>query len=111
MSIGIVVSVACLAVIATVVIWSHVNSVPVTFVNDTGRSVILPDCGPELAQLGAGQTAVINVDKQTQHCSIDGTRGSGEAVIGCLILPSPLKGNAVVRLSHTRPVSRSHPCG
>jgi hypothetical protein len=108
---AIVVSVACLAVIVAAVIWSHVNSVPMKFVNDTGRSVVLPDCGPDLERLGAGQAAVISVDKRARYCSIDGTRGSGEAVVGCLILPSPLGGNAVVRLSDARPVSRSHPCG
>jgi hypothetical protein len=110
-SIGIAASTACLAVIAAVAICSHANSIPVKFVNDTGQSVVLPDCGPDLEQLGAGQAAVINVDKQTQHCSIDGTRGSGETVVGCLILPSPHEGKAVVRLSDARPVSRSHPCG
>jgi hypothetical protein len=110
-SAGIVVSVACLVVIAAAVIWSHVDSVAVKFVNDTGRSVVLPDCGPDLVRLGAGQAVVVKVGGRTRYCSIDGARGGGEAVVGCLVLPSPLEGNAVVRFSEARPVSRSHPCG
>jgi hypothetical protein len=109
--IAVAVAAICIAVIATVVVWSHVNSVPVKFVNDSTESVILPDCGPDLEQLAPGQTAIINVYQQTHTCSIDGARAGNEAVVGCLVLPSPLEANAVVRISEARAVSRSQPCG
>jgi hypothetical protein len=103
--------VVLVAAIATAVIWSHMDSVPVQFVNDSTESVIIPDCGSDLAQIGAGQSAVLSVNKQSQHCSVDGMRGGNEAVVGCLTLPSPLAANAVVHISDAKPVTRSHPCG
>jgi hypothetical protein len=107
---GIAAAATCVATIVTVVVWSHVNSVPVKFVNDSAQSVILPDCGPDLEQLAPGQTAIISVDRQTQHCSVDGARDGNEVVVGCLVLPSPLEANAVVRVSAARPASRSNSC-
>jgi hypothetical protein len=100
------------AAIVTVVVWSHIDSVPVKFVNDTSHAVILTDCGPDLQQVDSGQTSVINVFRHTKGCTFTGLLlGGNQTAGGCLVMPSPLEANAVVRVSDARPISRSHPCG
>ena len=104
--------VVVVAAAATVIVWSHVDSVPVKFVNDTANAVILTDCGPDLQQIDSGQTSIINVYRHTEHCTFTGLLPGGrQSAGGCLVMPSPLGANAVVRVSNARPVSRSHPCG
>jgi hypothetical protein len=106
MAVGVVLG----AVIVTVVVYSHVESVPVKFVNDTANAIILTDCGPDLQQVQSGQTSVINVYRYTKDCTF-GRLSGDQTEGGCLVMPSPLEANAVVRVSDARPISRSHPCG
>ena len=109
--IGIAAVIVLVAVIMAVVVWSRLDSVPVNFVNDTVQTAIISDCGPDLEQIGAGQTVVFNVNKQSQNCSFERLSGGNETTLGCLTLPSPLTANAVVRISDARPVARTHTCG
>jgi hypothetical protein len=86
-----------------VVIYSSVNSVSVTFINDTAKSVVLPDCGQDIATVAAKSSLVIHVFQSTAHCSIDIEGPSGEIVGGCLRMPSPLQNGDVVRVSQASP--------
>jgi hypothetical protein len=86
-----------------VVIYSSVNSVSVTFINDTAKSVVLPDCGHDITTVVARTSLVVNVFQPTAHCSIDVEGPSGEIVGGCLRMPSPLQNGDVVRVSQASP--------
>ena len=108
------IGVACIllvAAVATVVVWSQVSSVPVTFVNDTSQTVIIPDCGSDLTQIEPGQSTDLSLKTNSRHCTVDRPRGGNEVILGCLDLPSPLTPHSVFRVSDARSVSRTNPCG
>jgi hypothetical protein len=99
------------AVVAYIVIavYSSVNSVSVTFVNDTNNPVVLPDCGKDLASVAARTSTVVNVFQRTAYCSIDVQGGASPTSVRCLKMPRPLEQGAVVRIAdaslNTRPCS------
>lgn len=104
-------AVVLVAGIVIVAVWSHIDSVPVKFVNNTSQAVILTDCGPDLEQINAGETSLINVYRHTKDCTFTGLHLSGSQTAGgCLVMPSPLEANTIVRVADARPVGRSHLC-
>jgi hypothetical protein len=93
-------AVLAVAAFIAVFVYSSVDSVSVRFVNDTGTTVSLPDCGPDITTVAATTSLVINVFQPTAYCSIDvqGPAGS-EVVGGCLKMPTPLANGDVVHVS------------
>ena len=91
------------AAYVAVYIYSSVNSVSVTFINDTTRSVVLPDCGPDILTVAAKTSLVVNVFQPSAYCSIDVAGATDEIVGGCLRMPSPLQNGDVVRISQASP--------
>jgi len=77
----------------------HVNSVSVTFVNDTETAVILPDCPQDIDTVSAKASLVVNVSQATAYCSIDVRTDGPVPLVKCLKMPSPLENGSVVRVS------------
>lgn len=99
--------VAVFAFIA-IVVSSSVNSVSVTFVNDTASRVVLTDCGPDLVGVAARTSAVVNVFQPTAYCSISVSDNGSSESARCLKMPRPLKNGTSVRISDASTLTR--PC-
>jgi hypothetical protein len=59
LAIAFVVTFAIIGYVAVYVV-ATVQSAPVTIFNDTAHAVIIPDCGSDLTQIDAGQTATLS---------------------------------------------------
>ncbi len=82
------------------VLASIASSVPITFVNDTQLTAILPDCGSDTTGIAPGQSMSVAVDGGTRYCSIDALGASRSVeLVGCLKMPAPLKAHDAVRIS------------
>ena len=82
------------------VLSSIASSVPITFVNDTQLTAILPDCGSYTTGIAPGRAMSVAVDRGTRYCSIDALGASRSVeLVGCLKMPVPLKAYDAVRIS------------
>lgn len=98
-----------LGIYLAAVVASVASSVPVTFINDSQSSVILPDCGTGQTGIAAGTSAVVTIDGGTKYCSIDDVTKTQQIVLGaCLRMPIPLRAHDTVRISDA--TSDTRPC-
>ena len=109
LAIGAVVTLALVGYVAVYFI-STVQSVPVTIFNDIAHTVIITDCGSDLTQIDAGQSATLSVYKCTRTCSVDGNPKGNVPIVGCVHLPSPLNTGLTIRISVAERSSRSRSC-
>ena len=99
---GLLVALVVLVVYAAA-FWFDVTATNVTFVNDTGRSVIISDCSTDLVAIKAGATVKVPIAADhSSECTVDDA-GQGR-VIGCVAVPASLQRSTVIRLSD------NHPC-
>jgi hypothetical protein len=79
------------------------RALQVTFANDTGVVVALPDCSSDIAQISIGESTQLPVaPDHPSECTVDDAmRG---AIMGCITMPKVVVADMVVRLSP------NHPC-
>ena len=100
-----------LALVGVVLVfWASNRSLAVNFVNDTSQTVNIPDCGPDLTQIDAGQTVTLSVYENTRTCTVDGNLQGNEAIVGCVHLPSPLTNGLTIRISVAERTPHSRTC-
>jgi hypothetical protein len=98
--VGSLVVVALAGVLGTA-FWFDVTATQVTFIDDIGRKVVIPDCGTDIAQLDAGARVKLPIPADhSADCSIISAKLG--RVIGCLKVPVNNK-STVIRLSDNRP--------
>jgi hypothetical protein len=82
--------------------WFDVTATSVTFVNDIGRPIAIPDCSTDQVEIKAGTTVKVPIAADhSPDCTLDDEdRGR---VIGCVSVPAHLNNSTVIRLSDNHP--------
>jgi hypothetical protein len=92
--------------------WEDASAVQVTFINDSARAALLPDCstGPVTLEPETTQELPVASDHPSR-CPVEYLTDSGSpSSYGCLPMPSRIETQTVVRISNARPASRSSTC-
>ena len=92
--------------------WEDASAVQVTFINDSTKAVILPDCSTEQVKLEPETTQELPVaSDHPNRCSVEYLTDSGNSLLyACLPMPSRIGSQTVVRISNARPAIRSSTC-
>jgi hypothetical protein len=102
-----------LVILGSAAIWTDATAVQVTFINNSANTAILPDCSTDLVSLAPGVTTALPIAwDHPKECSVEYLTRSGDpSSFACVVMPSHLGSQTVVKLSDARPSTQPATCG